>query len=251
MAYKLRSYARAGLVTMIVLLLLLAAFQAVWVTHGSATPLLTQVGLQRTRSQRIAKDVLILAYRPSSEEKTLALNELQATLPLFQQTQAGLQAGDDSLGLPKRPPQDVQFVLIQSQLDYALFLNAAKMILAHPQQVDSAQVQIVLDQERSYTQTMSNVVTLWSQHIDDIFQELFDIECGLVVALLVTVGLMYGAVTRRALSGLAHQEGEKHLQEVPSSLPELRSTQEGPVSPPELPSAQEQATQAQIDTPRG
>src|SRR5436853_1355459 len=139
MQYKLRAYARAGLVTMIVLLLLLIAFQSVWVTHGSATSLMNEVGLQRTRSQRIVKDVLILAYRSSSQEKAQALNELQTTLPLFQQTQAGLQAGDDSRGLPKRPPQDIQLLLIQSQSDYVSLHSAGKMILAQPQQVDPTQ----------------------------------------------------------------------------------------------------------------
>jgi len=252
MSYKLRAYARAGLVTMIVLLLLLVAFQLVWVTHGSATALLNQVGLQQTRSQRIAKDVLILAYRSSSEERAQALNELQATLPLFQQTQAGLQEGDVSLGLPKHPPQDVQFSLIQAQLDYVSFLNAAKAALAQTQHVDLAQVQIVLDHEQSYAQTMSNVVALWSQHINDAFQGLFDIECGLVVALLTMVFLMHFAVIRRALTFLTRYEIQMQTRVLPPLfLPVSQAGQESPISSPLEPQAeQEQTTQAQIDTPR-
>src|SRR2546430_123803 len=100
-AKRQRIYIRIIVVFCVFLLLLLAGFQWIWVGAGSASSIMNQSGLQRTRAQAIAKDTLILAYRPESEHAQ-AVNELQNLLPRFEQTQKGLQVGDNSLQLPPR-----------------------------------------------------------------------------------------------------------------------------------------------------
>jgi len=168
------------------LLVLLFIIQSTWVVFGSAANVMSQVGLQRAREQHLMKDVLVLTYRSSPQERSSALSELQDTLPLWEKTQQGLQVGDASLGLPGHPPEQVTVLLIQVQSDYIPILVALKTILARPEHPSLLQVQILLDHERSYFLIMSAAVTEWQQFIDNTFWQFYWCESGFV---LVSIGM--------------------------------------------------------------
>lgn len=195
----LMTYANIGLVTTLLLCLLLVGFLSIWVAYGSAANVMSQVGLQRARVERLTKDVLLLADHPTLTEETQAVSEMQNTLPGWQQTQAGLQTGDATLGLPRHPAPDILLQLAQVQPDYTALLVAMSAILVRPAPVNPIEVQIVKDHERAYFLGMSIVNMLWQQHVDDIFWQLFWIETTHVLAIALLVVLMFLFVTRRAI----------------------------------------------------
>lgn len=183
----------------VILLMLLLGFQSLWVVRGTAANLMRQVGLQPAREQRIVANVLILAYRPTSEHAQ-ALSALQNLLPLWQKTQNGLMNGDDSLGLPKRSPQDIQLLLLQAQPDYVAISTATQKILDHPDRL-ADQLPIIMDHQNDYYVTMTQIVSLWQSHIDAVFYQLFWWEAGLDGACLLIVVCIYLFIVRRLLRG--------------------------------------------------
>lgn len=195
---KSNVYAWMAFISTEVLLLLLFGFLGIWVLYGSAANMVNQAGFQRTRGERIAKDALILQYHSSPLERTQAISEMQDTLPLWMQTEKGLQYGDASLGLPRHPPPQVLLSLIQAQSDYLPMQIAAQKILANTGHIDPSQTQIILDHEHGYAVTANLVVLAWQQDIDDIFYQLFWIESGLVGAIFLIVSInFYFSVLRK------------------------------------------------------
>lgn len=196
---RLRRYLRLAITTQIILLLLLAAFQAIWVLGGSASGIMEQTGLQRTRAQNIAKDVLILAYRPA-DARPQAVSELQNILPRFEQTQTGLQNGNTTLQLPAHVPDNIAQLLIAAQSDYISIDSATKLILAHTDKpVDAIQLAIILNHEHGYALAMTQVDMAWKQHIDNAFAQIFWIEIGLNALLIVLNAPLYYFVSRRII----------------------------------------------------
>ena len=127
--------------------------------------IIRRIEQQQSLAERIDKNILILAYRPQSEH-IQAINELQVTLPIFEKIQSGLQSGDASLYLPKRRPQDVQLLLVQSQPDYIAIDTAAKTILGHADSpVDLDEISIMQQHERPYFLAINNAARLWQGHI--------------------------------------------------------------------------------------
>lgn len=203
---RLRTYVRILTMTTLVFLLLLALFQSIWVFGGSETSIMNQAGLQRTRAQAIAKDVLILAYRPTLEHPQ-AISELQAVLPRFEQTQTALQSGDASLQLPQHVPDDILLPLSASSSDYIALDTAARLIASHPDApVDPVEMSIVLSHVTMYSQEMTAVVAAWQTRIDGAFLHLFWWEIGLVAAVMLVIGGKYFFVTQRILRRLSETE---------------------------------------------
>jgi hypothetical protein len=199
MKKKLSTLSWAGSITLVVLLLLLAGFQALWAKFSIAN-FANQSSMQRARVERIAKNALILARQPTKDEASQAINEMQLVLPIWQQVQTGLQAGDSSLGLPGRVPANIQLLMIQAQPDYISILTAAKKVLAgRVQSPDPIQAQIILDHERGYYLIMSQVSQLWQDHIDSSYLQTFQIELGIIALALVVVVFSHFNVTRAAI----------------------------------------------------
>src|SRR5580765_2203435 len=194
---NLHAYIQLAMIASILLLLVLGLFQSIWIYGGSETGIMTQVGLQRTRVQALAKDVQILSYRPASEHAQ-AINELQNVLPRFEQTQAGLQHGDDALQLPTHVPTDVAQLLIATQSDYTAIDTAVRLIIAHHDEpVDPIQRDIVLAHEHDYSTQMTLINTAWQQRIDGAFLHIFWIESGITLAALALIALSYLFLIRR------------------------------------------------------
>lgn len=144
-----------------------------------------RVEQQGALDERIDKDVLNLAYRAQSE-RVQAVNELQVTLPTFEQIQAGLQNGDASLYLPTRRPQDVQLLVVQSQSDYAAIDTAARSILAHADSpVDANELAIIQQHERPYFLEINDVAKVWESHILENALDFFWFELWIGIGLAV------------------------------------------------------------------
>lgn len=118
--------------------------------------IISQTALQSTRAQRIAKDAVILTYRPNSE-RAQAVSELQNTLPAFESQQTKLQTVTNS---------DLHLLVSQSQSDYTSLVTATKILLDQPDgKVNMTQLQIILDHERNYSLLMSQLASLRAAQI--------------------------------------------------------------------------------------
>lgn len=210
----LTALARTSLITVIVLNVVFLLILFAW-ANFSTDNLMNQVGLQRARSQRIAKDVLILSTHPTDESRAQAISEMQNMLPGWQETQTGLQQGDPALGLPHAVPDNIQLILTQAQPDYNAMLVAAKAILASPDKpVNSIQVTIILAHELKYYLAMSQVETLWQQQIDAWRWQFFWTASVVLVLIMVLIVLTYSQLTMRAMKQIPvlSQESQKEEQ---------------------------------------
>jgi hypothetical protein len=189
-AWKFHQYARLLTISCMILVLLLMGFQSVWVLGGSASGIMLQTGLQRTRAQAIAKNALILAYRPQTEH-SVAISELQNIQPLWEKTEKGLLQGDASLKLPVNKPDEVTQLVWQEQPDFLAMDTALKKILQKPDApADPIQVEIILDHQPKYSLTLASTTAAWQRRIDDAFLHLFWIESAfsiIVFGLLTTI----------------------------------------------------------------
>jgi hypothetical protein len=207
-----RIYIRMIVVFCIFLLLFLAGFQSIWVLAGSASGIMIQTSVQRARAQAIAKDALILAYRPESEH-TQAVSELQNLLPRFEQTQKGLVVGDASIQLPNRVPDDIQPYVAATQFDFAAMDTAARKLLTPADgHVDTIQVDIVLAHEHGYSTAMSAVVSAWQARIDSAFLHIFEWEIGIVALLILVILGKYFLITKRIMTRLLEEVQEREAK---------------------------------------
>ncbi|SRR6266702_1406388 len=227
MSKKQKTYVWMCFVGTLFLCLLLWGFLGVWVLYGSAANVMSQVGLQRARVERLTKDALIIAGTSGGpSDFTQAVSEAQNILPNWQATQKGLQVGDPALGLPAHPPANILLLVTQAQSDYTSINTALQHILANPtDQSDKAkiQLQIVLDHENNYYIVMSQVNIFWQQRIDEVFWHLFIIETVLVmlVALLVIlsfIGFLRWIHTQQTVPAAPLPEQPAHIRAEPTPI---------------------------------
>lgn len=198
----------SALVLALFLLVVLAAFEIFPALSGNDDLIVTQqANLQLARNEFIAKDVLILAYRPITNHSQ-AINELQTILPMLQQVQAGLRNGDSTLGLPANPPDNVKIALTATQSDYLSITIALKNILLHPDSttVDPVQLSIILQHERSYTTSMYQVVLLLQGNAEAQKIQLLIIKISLAGAVGLVVILKYLLLTREVVTSSIAKE---------------------------------------------
>lgn len=169
--------------------LLACLFGFVWLLlrFGTETQLINSIGLQRTRIERMTKDVLLLRYYRNTSYYTTSVAEIQDTLPLWQSTESALQNGDTAQGLPPHVPTDILNVVSQTQFDYIPLNVALQKIVLHPTQIDDTQVQIILDHRNGYTISISLILSMWDNDIQSVFLQLFWIKAVLIALLLVLV----------------------------------------------------------------
>ena len=134
-----------------------------------------QAALQRTRCEVLTKAAFELAYRPT-EEKIQALNDLQVILPLFRQEQEMLW-NDTS--------PDVQNRLLEAQPDFQAVVAASQTLIARPDAVDPAAVNMLVSHQKSCLGVMNNVV-IAVQHQKE--QNDFSMEAILEGLLFVLIG---------------------------------------------------------------
>lgn len=149
----------------------------------SPTNALRKASLQQARVERIAKDVMILEYRPAIEHAQ-ALSELQDTLPVWQDEQSALAQFND---------QQVQLLLLQSNADYTPMTAALKIILSQPaSQIDPLQVSIILNHEHDYAVTINQIAQLIQQDQAAIAEQFFIFGLSALVLSVILTFLQKG-----------------------------------------------------------
>lgn len=178
--------------------------------------IMQQANFQLARDEFIAKDVMVLAYRPLSYHSQ-AVSELQTVLPQFQMVQVGLLQGNVSLSLPGKPPDSVKVALLASQSDYLAIVTAVNHLLAHPDATnpDPIQVEIVLQHERLYVGEMYQVISLLQQDAEARDVQLIFIKLTILGGTGTIVILKYALLTRFALKGMEKAEEMEKIKEPP------------------------------------
>lgn len=128
-------------------------FQAIPLTFSNNDLILYYATQQRTISQRIAKDALILQYGPASED-ALAISELQNMLPTWESDQTNLQNSN--------LPDTDETLVLSSATNYVGIDSAVHAILSHPQNAP-IEAQIIYMQERPYFLAISQVANQLQQ----------------------------------------------------------------------------------------
>lgn len=163
-------FRRIALISAVALLVILIGFQLLPLTYNEPG-LLSQTDLQATRAQRMVKDALVLAYRPTSEHAQ-AVSELQNTLPAWEAQQIYL------LHTFRNP--DMQALMNQAQPDYMALDTAVKKLLNTP--TDHLQVEIIVDHERNYSLLMFQISNLLQSRLQS-----FNISLVIIQATITTL----------------------------------------------------------------
>jgi hypothetical protein len=167
-------YRRLVFMIAMALLILLAVSQLLPLAYN--VPMLVgQSALQGTRAQRIAKDALVLEYRPASEHAQ-AINEIQNSLPIWEAQQSYLSTLQNST---------VQTLMAQAQPDYLAIDTAARNLLAHTN--DTTQTNIIIQHERNYTLVMNQLSQLIQDRIQEFKVDVIIIQISITVLELATV----------------------------------------------------------------
>lgn len=205
-----QAYVTITSIGIMLLLLIVAGFTLLPSLAGNDDLLIVgQASVQIARSEFIAKEVLVLAYRPMTYHSE-AVSGLQTTLPVFQQVQGGLLNGDASLGLPSNPPADVVQAMSRTNGDYMAMVAALKSILARPDTPpDPIQVDIIIAHEPAYSLGMYQVATLLEQHAEAWKLQLLVIRMTIIAIALIAKIINYLLVTRV----VTHEQTELVAQE--------------------------------------
>jgi hypothetical protein len=186
--------------SMLIFIVLLFGFILLPVLSETGTTVMLQVGAQRIRTERLTKDVVLLANHPDAATRLTATTEFQNSFPLFAKAQNGLLSGDASLGLGA-PPADIYGVMLSSSPDYSSLLGAFTVVSKNTGKIDPLQLQIILTHSPMYASDLTQVNVLWKQQIDGSYQQQAGIKIGLLLVLAVYV--VYGFRKRLSQTGLA------------------------------------------------
>jgi hypothetical protein len=171
-----------------------------------------QAWLQVARVEYLAKDVLVLAYRPVTFHSQ-AISDLQVIVPQMIQTQNGFLHGDASLGLPP-PSSDVQLLLMRANSDYQPIIAALQALLGKPDgPTDPVQVNIILAHDYSYAILMAQVASLEQQQAETIAQHLIVLRVLLKVVLILTLLIYYFMALRPLFTQLEAVDERLHREE--------------------------------------
>lgn len=196
-------------VAMVALLLMLIGLDIYPLLIGNDSYVIEQQSwLQVARDEFLAKDVLILAYRPASFHSQ-AISDFQVVLPQMEQAQNGLMKGDSSLGLPA-PTDDVKRLLVRANDDYLAITTALHTILKTPDNpVDPTQVNIIMAHEYSYSVIMAQVAILEQQQAEATTFHLIVIKVVLKAILILVIGSHFVSIGKPILDQLVIQEEEE------------------------------------------
>lgn len=166
-----------------------------------------QTWTQVARCEFMAKDVLVLVYRPASFHSQ-AINELQTTLPQFQQVQIGLTTGSTILNLPI-PSNDIAIELDVAKPEYVALTTAIAKILSTPDTTpDPIEVNIVMQHELQYAVDMANVAVLIQQEAEQTDLHIIVIKVIIKILILLIIAIGYFFIEKNIFRAvLQNQQG--------------------------------------------
>jgi hypothetical protein len=193
----LKALIRGSALTCVLLLFILVGFQGLPIFTGSDVQSVNQAGLQRERSQSMAKAALLVEYVPS--ERAASLSDLQVVLPLFiaeQQT------------LLKNTQPEVQSSLQDARPNYLAFVAAVTVIINDPaSETLPDQVLTIQAVNKPYLTAMNKLVFLLQSQSDARVLQLFIIE--VIIDVLFFLIVILASMFSDRLTRQIVQEGIK------------------------------------------
>jgi len=166
-ARVVRAYTNSAFVLLLFLLLALSGVALYPLTNTNDDyQVLQQVNYQLGREELIIKDVLILEYRAETYH-SMALSELQTELPMLLQIQNALLHGDKLLGVPSNEPDNIEAIIVASQIEFSPLYSALRIIVSNSDtKPDINQVNIVFQHDNKYLTTIFEISTLLQQNAE-------------------------------------------------------------------------------------
>jgi len=169
-------------------------------------------GRQRMLSQKIAKSCHYLLAAGTDEERAAHRSQIEAALSLWQRAHAGLQNGDDELGLPGRNSAQITALFQRLNPDYLAVVDATGAVLAARDGSDAQHqaVRRVSEREPAFLQGMEAIVFLYDSEAKDKVNFARRLELGLaaltLVVLVLEARLIFAPAVRRLRHDMRRQE---------------------------------------------
>ncbi len=203
-------------------------------------------GRQRAYSQKLVKEVLLLkSMKPTDTESKEVLTALKNTLYVWKTSHAGLQYGNDSIGLPKEENTSILALFKDVSPHHATMVTSAEEVLHSYEQpndttVDiSRQLNIILDNERHFLRKMDAIVneydTISKQQLQQLKLKEFLLLAVSLLILLLEVLFIFRPLSiqiRKTISDLlkGRQQSEEDNKQIKKIFKEkeasLRELQE-------------------------
>ena len=158
----------------------------------SDSTVINVAGRQRMLSQKLTKEILLLATSKSPEASLVIKNRLKQTLSLWQLSHNALQKGDAALGLPAENSKEISRKFEDLNGVFKIIENAAGRIIASVETRDSLlpaniaeDVNSVRDNEGDFLLIMDQIVNQYSLEADQKVRWLGKLETLLMVLTLV------------------------------------------------------------------
>lgn len=188
------------MITNMALLILLTSFSVYSITNQNSQLMVEQQAYtQIARANVIAKDIVVITYNPTRDNSQF-VSDLQVILPLIQKTQDAFSTGDASLGIAGNPTDTILQALQLAQSNYLSLVTAAKVVAANPTtQLNSIEVNIVLNNVPQYSTNMSNIALLYRQDAYSTNFHLLIIKIVLCITILSIQTFNYGFARKHGL----------------------------------------------------
>jgi len=193
-----------GVLIFVAALLLLdqAVIQPLLIRLNGFGSVINLAGRQRMLSQRLTKDVLVIARDSSSSDRWLV--DLRESLENWVTVHHGLKNGDDRLLLPGTTDPQILSYLGQLESAFVSIRDAAIAVLAEPS-LASALIPDILKNEQVYVTQMDLIVGRFEQKTSRQVEVLRWIGLATTALVLGLMGLLARLVLKPATELIQHQ----------------------------------------------
>ncbi len=201
-------------ITMIALLLCLIGLDVLPLTKGN-DPLVSeqQAMLQAARVELLAKDALILQYRPITYHSQM-ISDLQTQLPMMEEVQHGFEKGDTALGIPSQHSDTETLLLTNARVEFDPLDAALRALLKGGNgPVDHTQVDIIEQHEYVYALAMARLAVALQQDGETTILHQVLIKVSIKFTIIVVLACFYIFSGRKILHRLAELEEEKERRQ--------------------------------------
>jgi len=158
----------------------------------SDSTVINVAGRQRMLSQKLTKEILLLATAETPEASIVIKDRLKETLSLWQLSHNALQQGDIELGLPAENSKDISIKFKALNVVFEVIEKAAQRIITSIESKDgfvlesfNKDISLVRDNEGDFLLIMDQIVNQYSLEADEKVRWLGTLETLLMVLTLV------------------------------------------------------------------
>ena len=140
----------------------------------SDSTVINVAGRQRMLSQKLTKEILLLATAETPEASIVIKDRLKETLSLWQLSHNALQQGDIELGLPAENSKDISIKFKALNVVFEVIEKAAQRIITSIESKDgfvlesfNKDISLVRDNEGDFLLIMDQIVNQYSLEADE------------------------------------------------------------------------------------